>query len=126
MSETTFPKTWAIVEVMGHQVYAGEVSEETIAGNSFVRIDIPETKGQPAFTKMFGAGSIYCITPTKEDIARVMAERHCRRPVSEYDLPDEWRQKLSQPLIAQRSEEPIGLDPEFDDGGDEFEEDYLP
>ncbi|TWT34994.1 hypothetical protein KOR42_53440 [Thalassoglobus neptunius] len=87
-------RSWAIVEIMGHQTYCGELSEEVIGGQSFVRIDIPETESGPAFTKLFGAGSIYAITPTTEQVARMMAERHVRHPVSEYDLPAELRAKL--------------------------------
>lgn len=30
----------------------------------------PECDGVPAFTKLFGAGSIYCITPCSEETAK--------------------------------------------------------
>lgn len=35
---------WAIVDVMGHQRYAGRVTEETLAGAGFIRVDVPEVK----------------------------------------------------------------------------------
>lgn len=131
MNATTEPtaplKFWAIVEIMGHQVYAGQISEETIAGQAFLRVDVPETPGQPGFTKYFGTGSIYAITPIKEDIARVLAVRHARQPVSEYDLPTEWRAKLRQPLLSDLREEQIEEDdPERDDeyGDDDLEEEW--
>ena len=57
---------WAIVEVMGHRRFAGLVTEQAIGGASFVRIDIPEARDLPAFTKLFGGSSIYCITPCTE------------------------------------------------------------
>lgn len=88
---------WALVEVMGHRKFAGYVSEFVMGGASFVRIDVPPpAPGESGFTKMFGAGSIYCITPVVEDVARAQAARFADRPVSEWDLPDEWRQAISQ------------------------------
>lgn len=69
-------QTWAIVEVIGHKVFAGLLSEAQIAGQGFIRVDVPETgPHQPGFTKYIGPNSIYCITPTDEDTARVMAIR---------------------------------------------------
>lgn len=93
-------ESWAIVEIMGHQTYAGKVSEQVIGGSSFVRVDIPDTKEQPAFTKLFGSGSIYCITPTTEVVAKALAERHSRPPVSLYDLPHEWQEKISSRALS--------------------------
>ena len=90
---------WAILEIMGHQKFAGRVSEAVVAGTSFVRIDIPAIDGQDAFTKLFGGGSIYSITPTTEELATALAQTFQQRPVAHYDLPDEWKQKLRQPLL---------------------------
>lgn len=95
-TETQKFEQWAIVEVMGHRRFAGMVSEQTIGGSSFVRVDVPEVKTEketfPAFTKLFGSGSIYCISPVAEDIARGLASKWQERPVSVYDLPAEYRQ----------------------------------
>lgn len=77
---------WAIVEIMGHQRYAGRVTEETIGSCAFVRVDVPATKGGQAFTKLFGQSSIFCITPVSEEIARAAAERDQPRPVDVYGL----------------------------------------
>ena len=65
----------AVVEVMGHQAYAGLVTEQSIGGCNFVRVDVPKVGDREAFTKLFGQGSIYCITPMSETAARSAAER---------------------------------------------------
>lgn len=96
MSEQTATfDQWGIVEVMGHRSFGGRITEQTIGGTSFVRVDVPETSRQPAFSKLFGAGSIYCISPTTEELARQYQEgRGSSPPVSEYDLPDETRNAI--------------------------------
>lgn len=61
--------TWAIVELFGRQIIAGRVSEQLIAGQGFVRVDVPAIDGQEAYIKLFGPNAIYCITPTDEATA---------------------------------------------------------
>jgi hypothetical protein len=85
---------------MGHQTYAGIVSEQVIGGASFVRIDVLECDGVPAFSKCFGPGSIYCITPVTEEVARLRAKSLRQAPLSVYDLPEEIRAKLRTPALA--------------------------
>ena len=96
---TTFEQ-WCILEIMGHQTYAGMVTEQTLGGSSFVRIDVPECQGIPAFSKLFGAGSIYCITPVTEEIARMRAASLRQAPLSVYDLPAAIRERLQTPALA--------------------------
>jgi len=78
---------FAIVELMGRNVIAGYVSEQVIAGAALLRVDVPATERQPAYTKFFGGTSIYGITPTTEEIAKRAAERLNIRPVSEWVVP---------------------------------------
>lgn len=73
---------FAIVEVMGHQVYAGRVTEQTIAGAAFIRVDTPAVDGLPAFSKLLGAGSIFAITPCDEEVALRAAASYRNRPFS--------------------------------------------
>lgn len=87
-------ESWAILEVMGHQRFAGKVTEATLAGGSFVRIDIPAVGEQPQFTKFFPPHTIYCLTPTTEEIARAMAKSLHVEPISPYDLPDGWKEAI--------------------------------
>jgi hypothetical protein len=101
---------WAILEIMGHQRYAGRVTEQVIAGAAFVRVDVPAGQGVEAFTKLFGPGSIYAITPTTELLARGVAAELGQRPVEIYDLPEEMRRKLApsrQPALPHFSDDDI-------------------
>ena len=83
---------WAIVEIMGHKRFAGYVTEQAVGGASFVRIDVPEISlpsGDvlPAFTKLFGAASIYCISPCTEETARLFAASIRAEGFSRYEVP---------------------------------------
>lgn len=85
-------ETWAIVEIMGHKRFAGYVTEQAVGGSSFVRIDVPEItlvseKRLPAFTKLFGAGSIYCISPCTEETARAFAAQLRSEAFALYEAP---------------------------------------
>jgi hypothetical protein len=77
---------FAIVELMGRQVIAGLVSEQVIGGSAFVRVDVPETEGEPAFTKFYGSGSIYCLTPCNEATARAAVAGLRPKPINLYQL----------------------------------------
>lgn len=83
--ETSF-ESWCIVELFGHQQIAGLVSEQQIAGQGFVRVDVPATEGREGFTRLFGAGAIYSLIPTSEAIATRYATRLDSRPIAPYML----------------------------------------
>lgn len=87
MEGTTFEPTWAIVDLFGHQRIAGMVSEQTIAGGAFVRVDVPDVGDDRGYTRFFGASAIYSISPVSEDIATRMARRVSGVPVAAYELP---------------------------------------
>lgn len=76
---------WAILELMGHRKLAGKVTEAAIGGGSFVRIDMPMNDGSMS-TQFYSPGSIYCITPTTEEIARAMAKGYQPEPVNRWEL----------------------------------------
>lgn len=98
---------WCIVELFGHTKLAGLVSEQSIGGAMFVRVDVPEVQREAstgkivngryeeqkyvetiaAFTRFYGAGAIYSITPTAEAIARAVAQQIAMRPVMAFELP---------------------------------------
>lgn len=82
---TTF-ESWALVELMGHQRIVGKASEETHFGAPLLRIDVPATEGEDAYTKFYGGGAIYCITPIAEAVALRMLANIRPDPVPAWDL----------------------------------------
>jgi hypothetical protein len=104
----------AIVEIMGRQVIAGRVTEQTIGGTAFIRVDVPECGDQPAFTRFYGAGAIYAMTPVSEEAARIALRRFRPEPVTVY-VPE-----LKQ-LVAPAPADPVD-EPDHDiDEDDEWE-----
>ena len=83
MENKTFDQ-WAIVEIMGHQRYAGRVTEQSVGGCNFVRVDVPGVKDMQPFTKLFGQSSIYCITPVDEETARAAVGQFRQQPLDEW------------------------------------------
>ena len=81
---------------MGHQRYVGLVSETVIAGQGFVRVDIPKTSKVEAWTKLVGPSSVYAITPVDKEIAVQMAERSHKKPIEAYQLTSEMVASASQ------------------------------
>jgi len=78
---------WCIVELFGHNRLIGEVSKATIGGCSFIRVDVPDTKKKKGFTKYYGNGAIYGMTPIQEQDARDLLEEMQPNPVNAYEFP---------------------------------------
>lgn len=78
---------WALVELFGHQKIVGRVSEATLAGGAFLRVDVPAVGKDAAFTRFYGPGAIYSINPVSEEIARGLVVNYRNEPVSRYELP---------------------------------------
>lgn len=102
MSEFEFSNQPAIVELMGHQVIAGRITEEEHVGSKLLRVDVPEVNGRPAFTKFFGSSAIYGITPTDEATMLIAARQARIRSVTLYILPD---RQLREPTMAEAESE---------------------
>jgi len=103
-------KQFCIVELFGHSVIAGLVSEQTIGGTSFVRVDVPETAQRKGYTKLFGAGAIYAMTPVDEATALAAAKAYSQAPIQEYQL------RAALPSGSRGQEE-------YDDEDDDIEDD---
>jgi hypothetical protein len=85
---------WAILDLFGHQKIAGRVSEQQIGGSSFVRVDVPEVEGQPAYTKLFGPGAIYSITITDAITAKAAVAYWKSVPMDQWTVLDMMQRKL--------------------------------
>ena len=98
-------ETFGILELFGHMIIAGKISEQTIGGQGFVRVDVPAIEGQKAYTKYYGAGAIYAITPTDEATAIAAANGLRAKPIETY--------KLNLQLPARSSHYDEDDDPDF-------------
>jgi hypothetical protein len=94
MTEQTAFEGWAIVELMGHRRLAGYVTETQIAGQGFIRLDVPgylytDPTGAQAerdqVTQFYAPAAVYAITPTTEELARAVRSRPA--PVHAFELP---------------------------------------
>lgn len=101
---------WAIVELFGHQRIAGHVSEQVVAGQGFVRVDVPAAPNRDGFTRLFGTGAIYSIIPTTEAIATAFAGQIVEAPIKQWELrmltdpqddPDEEPEDFESSLSSQ-------------------------
>jgi hypothetical protein len=77
---------WAVVELFGHQKIAGRVTEATLAGGAFLRVDVPDKAGAIQFTRYFGASAIYSLSPTSQQIAVAVAAKLAVQPVHRFEL----------------------------------------
>jgi hypothetical protein len=70
-------KSWALVELFGHQRIVGFLSQQSFGTGVLFRVDIPDlTKDgkvvRKGFTRYFGLSSIYSITPVDEPTVRAL------------------------------------------------------
>jgi hypothetical protein len=91
---------WCLVELYGHNRIVGKVTEATIGGCSFVRVDVPETENQKAFTRYFGNASIYSLNPISKEVADELLKQYALPPVNAFQIT-----RLQQPAIEQQEEE---------------------
>lgn len=80
---TTF-ETWGLCELFGHQKIAGQISELSIGGASFIRVDVPAVNGDSPFTRIFNPSAIYSMTPTGEEYAKAIAAQIHSKPIDVY------------------------------------------
>lgn len=85
----------AIVELFGHQKLAGKATEQTIGSATFIRVDVPETKTQPAFSRLLNPSAIYAINPVTEPVMLQMAENITAKPIEAWDIERMYKKILA-------------------------------
>lgn len=116
MSDKPQFNEWALVELFGHQKIVGKVSEASLAGGAFLRVDVPALGASPAFTRFFGPGAIYSINPVTEEVARGLMTVHRNEPVSRFDLPQIADKVAPEPHRFTSASESFGPeDDQYDD-----------
>lgn len=89
-TENTKFDEWVIFEALGHIRVAGRLTEQEIAGTSFLRLDIPASvkvgDSEITATQYFSTGAVFRITPTTETIARKVAVSSQPSPVTAWEL----------------------------------------
>jgi hypothetical protein len=78
---------WALVELFGHARIVGHVTEQSIAGGAFIRVDVPDKDGNTIFTRFFGHGAVYSMSPISRELALHLAAKQDVAPVSRYEIP---------------------------------------
>ena len=90
-TETTGFRSWCIVELMGHSCIAGELYEQAIGGETFIRVDVPDVttkRGElKGYSKLYGKGAIYAITPTDKATCALFISQNYTPPISPYSFP---------------------------------------
>lgn len=106
MQQTEKLELWGVVELFGHTRIAGKLTEQNIAGANMLRVDVPESKSQPPFTRFLNHAAIYAINPTTEEVARSIAERLENKPIDSWDIR-KMQEKLLLQLKGKTSEQII-------------------
>ncbi|MBS1939907.1 MAG: hypothetical protein JST38_03410 [Bacteroidetes bacterium] len=86
MTTTEKFESWAKVELFGHSVIIGKVSEAAIGGCNFLRVDVPAQGEAQAFTKFYGNGAVYAMTPVSEEVALRLLNNYRATPINTYEL----------------------------------------
>ncbi len=101
---------WCIVELFGHSQIAGKCTEQNIAGTNMLRVDVPETSKNGAFTKFYGSAAIYAINPVTEEVVKAKAEMLQTQPI------ESWNIKTFNDKILQLSSGQVeNIEMEYDD-----------
>lgn len=115
-------REWAIVEVMGHTVYAGFCTDASIGGQSYLRVDVPEKGDRKAFTKLLAPGSIFSISPCDEETIRAFVDKREMVPFDRYSLQEVAQKMATRELERRGLPEPAAepRQPHYQDDDEDF------
>lgn len=94
-------EAYALVELFGHQRMAGKVTEQTIGNSAFIRVDVPETTSQPAFTRLLNPSAIYAINPITQEAMEELARNLDKAPLQAWEIREvvaKAKKALEMPL----------------------------
>jgi hypothetical protein len=114
---------YCIVELFGHAKIAGRCTEQNIAGANMLRVDVPETDGQPAFTRFFESAAIYAINPVDETTCKHIAGQLQIKPIEAWNVSDvlkKYQQQLALKNAIPGEEQPIEIE---DNGNEDYRDD---
>lgn len=75
---------WAIIELMGHVKYGGQVSKDNQLGTAMLRVDVPQADGS-FVSQLVNPASIYRITFCAEELAKACGGG-ASKPLSMWDV----------------------------------------
>jgi len=84
-TDTTEAPQWAVIELMGHVRYGGQVSKDNQFGTALIRVDVPQADGS-FVSQLVNPTSIYRITMCSEEIGRAAAKQGSPSPLSQWEL----------------------------------------
>lgn len=94
---------FAIIEFMGHRRRAGKVRTAEIGGNAVFIVESSSSSAEGGkMTEVYAASALYAMTPVSEEVATMAARSINPAPLSEYDLPAEWRTAVTKMKSEQR------------------------
>lgn len=89
--QTEGMKSWGLVELFGHQRIVGWVTVDPVEFPGMVRVDVPDLLKdgkveRPGFTRYFGRGALYGITPIDEQSVKQLLPHVSGHPARSMQL----------------------------------------
>jgi hypothetical protein len=92
---------WCVCDLFGRQRAAGFLTEVKVAGQDFLRLDIPASGGHQARTIHLNPSAVYSWEAVDEETARLVAAMDApAEPVSTWSARRMIRDSASQPAIT--------------------------
>ena len=79
--------TPAILELFGHSIIAGVVSEYEVGSSVFIRIDVPSVELRKEFTKIYHPNAIFSIPPCDEETMLHAVRAFEVQPIATWRFP---------------------------------------
>lgn len=108
-------ESFAIVEIMGHTKIAGMATAMQFGNTVMLRVDVPETSKQPAFSKMYGMSSIFSISPVDEVTAKAHAEALEVKPIMVWEVERSIDKRVQEGIRKGVDERILHLNPVSND-----------